>query len=99
MSAEPQTAVGDTDENGCWCCGRVAAQDALVHLGNHPEVGICINCVHFLSRRARDYQAIMMRQRLCSAAESIRGEVMTRGWHERPVIGPWLKWINRYLPW
>jgi hypothetical protein len=41
----------------------------------------------------------MMRQRLRSAAESIRGEVMTRGWHERPVIGPALKWINRYLPW
>jgi hypothetical protein len=41
----------------------------------------------------------MMRQRLRSAAESIRGKVMTRGWHERPVIGPALKWINRYLPW
>jgi hypothetical protein len=29
-----------------------------------------------------------MRQRLRGAAESVRGEVMARGWHQRPVIGP-----------
>jgi hypothetical protein len=99
MSAETQTAVGGTGESGCWCCGRITSPDALIHLGNHPEVGICISCVHFLGRRARDYQATVMRQRLRGTAESIRGEVMARGWHERPVIGPALRWINRYLPW
>ena len=41
----------------------------------------------------------MMRQRLREAAESIRGEVMARGWHERPVIEPALLWLNRHLPW
>jgi len=64
MSAKTQTAAGGTGESGCWCCGRSTSYDALVHLGNHPEVGICINCVHFLGRRARDYQATVMRQRL-----------------------------------
>jgi hypothetical protein len=97
MTAKTQAAVGEIGESGCWCCGRITDQDALVHLGNHPEVGICINCVRFLGRR--DYQATVMRQRLRGAAESIRGEVMARGWHERPVIGPALRWVNQHLPW
>jgi hypothetical protein len=99
MSAETQAAAGGAGESGCWCCGRAISQDALVHLSNHPEVGICINCVHFLGRRARDYQAPVIRRRLRGIAGSIRGEVMTRGGHERPVVGPALKWLNRHLPW
>jgi hypothetical protein len=83
----------------CWCCGRETANDGLVHLGNHPEVGICVNCVHFLRRRARDLQATAMRQRLRETAESVRREVMSRGWHNRPVIGPALRWINQHSPW
>jgi len=99
MSTEAQPAVGQTAESRCWCCGRTSPEDALVRLGNHPEVGICINCVHFLRRRAQDHQATVVRRRLRGAAESIRGEVMARGWHQRPVIGPALKWLNRHLPW
>jgi hypothetical protein len=57
MSAQTQVPVAKATEGACWCCGRVTAEDALVRLGNHPEVGICINCVHFLGRRAREYQA------------------------------------------
>jgi hypothetical protein len=59
----------------------------------------CISCVHFLRRRARDQQATVMRQTLRGAAESVRGQVMARGWHQRPVIGPALQWLNRHLPW
>jgi hypothetical protein len=54
MNAETQTMIGHTDESECWCCGRARSSDTLVHLGNHPEVNICISCVHFLQRRARD---------------------------------------------
>jgi hypothetical protein len=68
-------------------------------LGNHPEVGVCVNCVHFLRRRARDLQATAMRGRLRDAADSIRSEVMARGWHQRPVIGPALRWLNRHTSW
>jgi len=96
---ETPTAVGQAGESRCWCCGQVRSAEALVHLGSHPEVGICINCVHFLRRRALDKQATVMRQRLRGAAESIRSEVMARGWHQRPVIGPALQWLNRHLPW
>ena len=99
MTADAHTAGGETATGRCWCCGRVTAEDALVRLGNHPEVGICVNCAHFLRRRARDLQATAMRQRLRGAAESARREVMARGWHNRPVIGPALRWINQHLPW
>jgi hypothetical protein len=99
MSAETKTAVGETGNSECWCCGKIAAEEALVRLGNHPEVGVCASCVRFLGRRARDYQASVMRIRLRAAAESVRGGVMSRRWHERPVIGPALMWINRHVPW
>jgi hypothetical protein len=99
MSAETQAAAVQAGESRCWCCGQARPEDALVHLGSHPEVGICVNCVHFLGRRARDLQATAARRRLRGAAESIRREVMTRGWHQRPVIGPALQWLNRHLPW
>jgi hypothetical protein len=98
MTAETETASG-AEESECWCCGHVTAEAALVRLGNHPEVGVCVNCVRFLGRRARDYQASVVRKRLRGTAESIRGEVMSRGWHERPVIGPALRWINQHVPW
>ena len=99
MSAETQTAVGEMDKNRCWCCGRIASGQPLIRLGNHPEVGVCANCVRFLGRKARDYQASQMRLRLRGAAESVRREVMARHWHERAVAGPVLRWVNRHLPW
>jgi hypothetical protein len=24
---------------------------------------------------------------------------MARGWHQRPVIGPALRWLNRHMSW
>jgi hypothetical protein len=99
MSTESEAAVGETEESGCWCCGRVTSDEALVRLGNHPEVGVCVNCVHFLGRQARDHEATVMRKRLRGAAESIRGEVMARRWHQLPVIGPALRWVDRHAPW
>ncbi|HMD23290.1 MAG TPA: hypothetical protein VKH61_04260 [Streptosporangiaceae bacterium] len=99
MSAETQIATDQAGQSRCWCCDRPRSEDTLVHLGSHPEVGICISCVHFLRRRPRDHQATVMRQTLRGAAESARGQVMARGWHQRPVIGPALHWLNRHLPW
>jgi hypothetical protein len=99
MKANVQVADGATARDACWCCGKVTAGDAMVHLGDHPEVGICVNCVPFLARRARDLQATQARRRLRAIAGSVRGAVMSRGWHERPVIGPLLLWLNRRSPW
>jgi len=55
MSAETHAAARETGQSRCWCCGRDRSEDDLVHLATHPEVGICINCVQFLRRRARDH--------------------------------------------
>lgn len=99
MSVQARAQVAKATESACWCCGRPTAEDALIRLGHHPEVGICVSCVHFLGRRARDYQATVTRRRLRSTAESIRAKVMARGWHEHPTFGPVLRWINRHLPW
>jgi hypothetical protein len=88
MNTETRTAVGRAGQSRCWCRNQIRSEVTLVHLGHHPEVGICAGCVQFLRRRARDQQATVMRQRLRGAAESVRGEVMARGWHQRPVIGP-----------
>jgi len=99
MSDETQTATGQPGESLCWCCGGTRSENALVRLGSHPEVGICLDCVHFLRRRALDHRATIMRRRLRDVAESIRGEVMRRELHQRPVIGPGLRWLNRHLPW
>ena len=38
-------------------------------------------------------------QRLHGAAETVRGQVMARGWHQHPVAGPALRWLNPHLPW
>ena len=99
MSADTRTATGQAGESNCWCCGQLRSQGSLVRLGSHPEVGICISCVHFLRRRARDQQATVIRQTLRGAAESVRGRVTAGGWHQRPLIGPALRWLNRHLPW
>lgn len=99
MNAEAFVVRREAGNSECWCCGKTTDPEALVHLGKHPEVGICVNCVHFLRRRAADHQATVMRRRLRGTAESVRRQVMTRGWHERPVIGPVLMWLNRHLPW
>jgi hypothetical protein len=99
MNAENETVVSGAFGSECWCCGRTTAEEALVRLGNHPEVGVCASCVRFLGRRARDYQASVVRKQLRGAAESVRGQVISRGWHERPVIGPVLLWIDRHVPW
>jgi len=99
MSAETQTAEELADHTTCWCCGHARAEDALVRLGSHPEVGVCLNCVRSLQRRARDVEATVIRQRLRGAAESVRRDVIAQGWHQLPVIGPALQWVNRHLPW
>jgi hypothetical protein len=41
---------------GCWCCGDQTVRASLLRLGEHPEVGICFQCVRLLARRKREIQ-------------------------------------------
>src|SRR5262249_34547607 len=99
MTADAHAAEGETDKGRCWCCGRVTTEDALVRLGNQRGVGIRASCALLRRRGARPLQATAVRQRRRGAPDSARREVMARGWHNRPVIGPALRWINQHLPW
>ena len=53
MSAIP-AAAEDTDRSPsqCWCCGTTDDPSRMVHLGNHPEVALCIRCAHSVSKWA-----------------------------------------------
>jgi hypothetical protein len=72
----------------------------LVRLGSHPEVGVCFGCARFLQRRAAERAeelGLSRRSRVRAAARRVRGRVIARGWHNRPVIGRMLRRIDRYL--
>lgn len=45
-------SVGAGGGAECWCCGHDYSAERLVHLGSHPEVGVCLRCAHFLHRQA-----------------------------------------------
>jgi hypothetical protein len=85
----------------CWCCGKPVPEEELVRLGQHPEVGVCQGCARWLQRRAvarRDDQHLSASGRLRSGVRAMRGTVIERGWHEMPVVGRFLRYVNRYLP-
>ena len=85
----------------CWCCGQAYPEADLVRLGQHPEVGVCARCAHWLHRRAQERidehqpgPAAWAR----GGVRRVRAAVMHRGWHDRPLVGPLLRWIDRHLP-
>lgn len=85
----------------CWCCGNSLTLGQVVNLGNHPEVEVCLPCAHFLHRQAnaiedaiRPSPATRVRDRLRGA----RSTVIEHRWHEKPVIGPALRWLGRHTP-
>jgi hypothetical protein len=104
MSAE--TAVDPIDLPGggstpCWCCDTVDAPDRMVHLGNHPEVHLCLRCAHSVHKQAWEIEdeekrgpAVLARERF----RSVRAQVVRRGWHQNRFIGAKLRWLGKYLP-
>jgi hypothetical protein len=95
-------AVGES--NGlvrCWCCGQRRPAESVVHLGEHPEVAVCLNCAHFLHQRARSIEDAQRRSAAARARDGVRAVrqlVIARHWHEKPVIGPLLRWLGARLP-
>ena len=90
-----QTAVEDDFADPCcWCCGAEQPSEAMVHLGNHPEVTICRRCAHSLHRQALAAQG----KPLARLAWRIRQAVVRRGWQHSRLIGRPLRWLGRHLP-
>jgi len=104
MSAEPVITAIDSDDGGsvqCWCCDCIDAPDRMVHLGNHPEVHLCLCCAHFVHQQAWEIEdegkrspAAVVRDRF----RNLRAELMRRGWHQNRLIGGKLRRLGKYLP-
>ena len=85
----------------CWCCDAEFPADEVVHLGAHPEVALCLDCARWVRRRAvqqADGGRSGIDVRLRRFLAGTRAAVIGRGWHDRPVIGAILRWIDRRLP-
>ncbi|EFQ82855.1 hypothetical protein HMPREF0063_12064 [Aeromicrobium marinum DSM 15272] len=85
----------------CWCCDNEFSPEEVVHLGAHPEVALCFDCARWVRRRAvqgADARRHGVGARLRRMLARIRAAVIGRGWHDRPVIGGILRWIDRRLP-
>lgn len=95
------TADGAPREVACWCCGHRVPEDAVVRLGGHPEVAVCLRCAHFLHQQAREREDAARPSpaaRLRDGLRAGRRLVMERGWHQKPLIGPLLRRLGPRLP-
>lgn len=95
--AEP---VAD-ERQRCWCCDQEFPAGEVVHLGARPEVALCFDCARWVRRRAvqrADSGRHGIGVRLRGFLAQIRATVIGHGWHDRPVIGGILRWIDRHLP-
>ena len=100
MTAQPSASEsGGTAQ--CWCCGRHEQPDSVVHLGNHPEVAVCLRCARFLHQQARSREDALRTSpaaRVRGRLRALRWVVIRHGWHQKPVIGPLLRWLGRLTP-
>lgn len=85
----------------CWCCGTAGDPERMVHLGNHPEVVLCLGCARWAAKEAgeiedRDRTGLLPRAR--DKFRDLRRGVVHRGWHRNRYLGPALRWIGRRLP-
>ncbi|PYI65491.1 hypothetical protein CVV68_18150 [Arthrobacter livingstonensis] len=90
----------EPEEQMCWCCGTVYPESRLIRLGSRPEAGVCLNCTIHLRRRARERLAEGRRPLArwkAQVSRQSREQIMEHHWHQRPIIGPILRWINRHL--
>jgi hypothetical protein len=85
----------------CWCCGSIEHPGKLVHLGNHPEVGVCIRCAHSLSKWAwelEDQTRTGLAVRARGGIRRLRKTVVQRGWHHNKILGRALRRLGRFTP-
>jgi hypothetical protein len=96
------TAQGPPDGRvECWCCGTHESPSSVVQLGNHPEVAVCLRCAHFLHQQARGREDAARASPAARGRDGLRAArrlVIRRRWHEKPGIGPILRWLGRRTP-
>lgn len=85
----------------CWCCGTSGGSTQMVHLGNHPEVALCVRCCRFAAKQAWEIEDRSRTGPLVGARQrfrSLRRSVVVHGWHQHPLVGGPIRWIGRHLP-
>lgn len=85
----------------CWCCGAINDPARLVHLGNHPEVVVCLRCANSLSKRAweiEDQARVGPAVRARDVMRRLRKTVVQHGWHHNKIVGRGLRWLGRFTP-
>ena len=85
----------------CWCCGTAYEESDLVRLGSHPEVAVCLACVHYLHLQARgreDARRRSLASRVRDQVRAARQLVIRQGLHRNRIIGAPLRWLGRHLP-
>lgn len=98
-----QVTVDDAPQNRsqCWCCGMTEDPARLVHLGNHPEVTVCVRCAHSISKWAweiEDQSRTGLAVRARDRFRGVRNAVVQRGWHQSSLIDRPLRWLGSHLP-
>jgi len=97
----PTDSGREAAQHLCWCCGRSFPEAGILRLGARPEARVCVNCTISLRSRARERMAENKgpwSRWQAQALHRCRDYVMDHRWHERPVIGPVLRWFNRHMP-
>ncbi len=101
MSSEVVGTAGSSQPVECWCCGQTRTESAVVRLGRHPEVALCLSCAHFVHRRARTCEDVGVRSPGATGRGVLRAAtagVVRRDWHRKPVVGPALRWFGSRRP-
>lgn len=91
----------ELEPSACWCCGAIDAPERMVHLGNHPEVALCLGCARWAAKEAWEIEDQGRTGLVVWARDgfrTIRRGVVDRGWHRHRVFGGSLRWIGKRLP-
>lgn len=73
----------------------------MVHLGNHPEVGVCRPCARWAAKEAweiedRDRAGALVLGR--DGLRIVRRFVIDRGWHRSRWLGGPLRSVGKRMP-
>jgi hypothetical protein len=98
-----KTAVEDheVERAECWCCGTTGESNRMVHLGNHPEVTLCVRCGYWAAKQAwhiEDRSASGPAVQVRNGLRQVRRSVIEHGWQHNRFVGGPLRWIGKRLP-
>lgn len=101
MSVHTVNEDAFANRSECWCCGAIDDPSRMVHLGNHPEVALCVRCARWAAKEAWEIEDKPKSGPLVFARDrfrALRHNVVRRGWHHHRLLGGPVRWIGKRLP-